>query len=251
MSRSWPPDPVKGSVAAIVPTNTHIILFRKFPKRWADPCLLVQAFTIPDNQCPVEKEKGHLRLTHEGILYDKRVFAVIRNSVVDPITGAINVKLLARHQGSLGADGLHLDFEPICIDLTLEKSPDDVLPITINQHYVLVKGDVPTNFFREFYDVSDDGYARGFFAWDHAHRDTPRRGRLNVSVVKFTIDATQDRCVVDLCRRFRVSDVENDTIVSPLLQWMEEVLFDGVRGRLSYVENRYSDNQAVVIVDIE
>jgi hypothetical protein len=61
MSRSWPPDPVKGSVAAIVPTNTHIILFRKFPKRWADPCLLVQAFTIPDNQCPVEKEKGHQR----------------------------------------------------------------------------------------------------------------------------------------------------------------------------------------------
>ena len=43
-----------------------------------------------------------------------------------------------------------------------------------------------------------------------------------------------------------------NTIVSPL-HWTDKVgaLFDGVRGRLSYVKSRYSDNPAIVVVDIE
>ena len=239
---------MKGSITAIVPTNTHILLLRASSKRWRDSWL-VQAFTVPDNQRPTENGKGHLRLTHEGTLYEEQIFAVIRNSVIDPITGAINVKLLARR---LPPDS-HLDFRPICIDLTLEKSTNDVSPITINQHYALVKGKVPTGFCHEFYDISDDGYARGFLAWDHSDGCTPSLRSGSLSVVKFTIDATQDRCVAVLTGRFRVSDVElKNTIVSPL-HWTDKVgaLFDGVRGRLSYVKSRYSDNPAIVVVDIE
>jgi hypothetical protein len=79
----------------IVPTNMHVIILQDLTNEWGMPCTVVQAFTIPGDQRPVEHGKGQLRLSHEGIFSsDDTVFAVIRNSVVDPITGAISMKLL-------------------------------------------------------------------------------------------------------------------------------------------------------------
>jgi hypothetical protein len=224
-----------------MPTNTHVIFLRDFSKRWEEPCTVVQAFTVPDDQRPVEHGKGQLRLSHEGIFSsDDTVFAVIRNSVVDPITGAISVKLLERHTRS---DGLRAT----CINLTLDTpSPDDVSPITINRHRVLIKGAVSTNdhfgFCDEYCDISDDGYARGLFTPDRYC--SPK----SCGVVKFTIDATQDRCVAVLSQ---FSGVEWNAIVPPLANSSREnfrVLLDGVRGKLSYVDTKDS---YVAVVDIE
>jgi hypothetical protein len=241
-----------------VPTKTHVILLRDLTEDWLDHCIVVQAFTVPDDQRPAENGKGVLRLSHEGIFSsDNTVFALIRNSVVDPITGAINLKLLERHWNS------H-DFQPICIDLTLDKpSPDDVSPITIDRHYVCIKGDVPTRdclgFCQEYYDISDGGYARGLFTRDHSCIATEGCG-----VVKFTIDATQDRCVAVLSQ---FSGTDRDSIMFPIIEECRaskrrvlngefspfknaRVLLDGVRGRFTYVD-KDSDGQAIVVVGIE
>ena len=227
-----------------MPTNTHVIILRDLTNEWRDPCILVQAFTIPDHQRPVENGKGELRLSHEGIFSsDKTVIAVIRNSVVDPITGAISVKLLEQHLGDR-------DFQATaCIDLTLDKpSPDDVSPITIGRQPVLIKGDAPTHdyigFCHEYYDISDDGYARGLFML-HRHCSSTE----SFGVVKFTIDATQDPCVAVLSQ---FSGTEWDAVFPVEYFSLENAsALDGVRGRLSYVNNQDSDDQAIIVVDIE
>ena len=245
-TRTWPLDPENGFIV-IVPTSTHVILLQDFAKDSSmEPCIVVQAFTVPDDQRPVENGKGHFRLSHEGIFSsDETVFEIIRNSVVDPNTGAINVRLLARRIQSHG-------FRATCIDLTLDKpSLNNVSPITIDRHSVLIKGDVPTHdflaFCNEYYDTSDDGYARGLFTQDH--RCTPTKSS---GVVKFMIDATQDHCMAVLSQ---FSSVEWDTTVVPPEPGSSpqdgSVLWDGVRGRLSYVDNKNSDGQAIVVVDIE
>jgi hypothetical protein len=224
-----------------VPTNTHVILLRDFSTPWTEPCIVVQAFTVPDDQRPVENGKGHLHLSHEGIFsIDGDDFPVIRNSVVDPTTGAISVKLLEQHSDSF-------DFPATYISLTLEKpSPANVSPITIDRHHVLIKGDVATQTDTVIHnycdiDMSDDGYARGWFTLDS----------LDLDVVKFTIDATQDRCVAVLSQ---FPGAEWNAAMDSILHSSPEeagVVLDSVIGRMSLVDNRDSDDQAVVVVDIE
>ena len=209
--------------------------------------MLVQAFVVPGDQRHVENGKGELRLSHEGILSsDKDSFVVIRNSVVNPITGDISVKILERYTHSHA-------FQPSCIDLTLHKpAQNDVSPITISQHPVLIQGDAPTrddpgilgrcpNFYN--FDVSDDGYARGWFS--QSHRCSPNK---TPDAVKFTIDATQDHCVAVLNQ---LSSAEWGTIMNPALHGGVSVVLDSVRGRLSYVENKHWGGRAIVVVDLE
>ena len=68
--------------------------------------------------------------------------------------------------------------------------------------------------------------------------------------MKFTIDATQDRCVAVLSQ---FSSAEWDAIVFPMYSSPAEagMVLDSVTGRLSYVENKNLDDQAIVVVDIE
>ena len=239
-------DPEKIFFVGIVLTNTHVILLHAFSAQWAGPCIVVQAFAVPDDQRPVENGKAHLRLSHEGIFSsDADDFPVIRNSVVDPTTGAISVKLLERHSEC------H-DFPATCIALTLAKpSPTNVSPITIDRHRILIKGEVPTHDYirscHQWYDfdTSDDGYTRGWFT--RSHRCSLIE---SFDVAIFTIDATQDRCVAILSQ---FSSAEWDAIVFPMYSSPVEVgmVLDSVTGRLSYVENKNLDDQAIVVVDIE
>ena len=190
-------------------------------------------------------------LSHEGIFSsDNVILAVIRNPVVDPITGAIRVRLLERH-------GLSHGFRATCIDLTLDKpSPDVVvLPITIDQHCILIKGGVPIQEYlaccHEECDISGDGYARGLMARSRHCSHGRTHGSANFGIVKFTIDATQDRCVAVLSQ---FSGVEWDTIGLPFKNSPPEndsVLLDGVRERLCYVTNKDADDQVIVVVNIE
>ena len=228
-------------------TNTHLILLQVFCGQQPGPgCWVVQAFTVPDDYRPVDNGKGELRLSHEGILSGgKEVFNVIRNSVVDPTTGDISVKILERY--------VHAhDFPHTCIDLTLHKpSQDDVSPITIDRHSVLIEGDAPTpgdswKLCRDCYDIDiSDGYARGWFTQDHSCPPVE-----SFDAVKFTIDATQDRCVAVLSK---FSGLEWNTIVLPILRSSPEkanVVLDSVRGKLSYVDKDYG-RRVIVVVDIE
>ena len=201
-------------------------------------CIVVQAFTVPDDQHSVKDGKGTLCLSHEGVFSsDQNVVAVIRNSVVDPITGAISVKLLERHPERK----FYFQLEATeCIDLTLT---DDVSPITIGRHPVLIKGEEPyfdrLGFCYEHLDISDDGYARGVFTYCALSSK-------NCGLMKVTIDATHDRCVVVLSPYL---DVERDAILFPLLQFSyDRMLVDGVRGRMSYVQ---ITSGVIVVVDIE
>jgi len=226
-------------------TKTHVILLQLFYKGPEDH-ILVQAFTVLDDQRHVENGKGELRLSHEGIFSsDADSFIVIRNSVVDPITGDIGVKILERHTGCRV-------FPPTCLGLTLHKpSPDDVLPITFDRHPVLIKRDathddpgILGNWHGfDGFDTSDDGYARGWFKYTHRRSKTEC-----LNAAKFTIDATQDRCVAVLSQ---FSSAEWDAIMYPILHGKDNVVLDSVRGRLSYVDNKDSGGQAIVVLDLE
>ncbi|KAF8126277.1 hypothetical protein EV363DRAFT_1174348 [Boletus edulis] len=237
----------------IVPTNTHVIVFHDFCRQWPsrDIDTLVQAFVVPDDPRPAEIGKNVLRLTHEGTIANREMlFAIIQNSVADSTTGTSSIKFLERHRK-------YGSFVSICTHLTLEKpSPDNVLPALIKRHHILLHGNVPFNgdltFCNAYYDITDDGYARGFFC-----RCTENRSH---GVVKFTIDATYDYCSADLGRFSRAG--EWDDIVSPIDHFSgyanQRLLLDGVRGKLIYVDTdsqdehaNFVENAAIVVVEIE
>lgn len=211
---------------------------------------MVQAFAVPDHERPVENGMGVLRLSHEGVFSSRRmVFAIIRNSIVDQATGAINVKLLER-------DWKYDGFRSACINLTLQSSSDDVSPILIDRQHIVVEGNIlydrDLEFCNIYYDIADDGYARGLFTRCRSASSNSRYG-----VMKFSIDATQNRCVAVVSGFSRAR--EWDKIVSPIDHLSDagndNILLDCVRGRLSYIDkdNHGQDieNAAVVVVRIE
>jgi hypothetical protein len=93
-----------GPWGSIMLTDTHVISFRECrdarSQKWNS--VVVQAFTVPDD--PVENGLGVLHLTHEGKL---ECWApgldVIRNSVIDPLTGSVGVRLLERTKPALAS----------------------------------------------------------------------------------------------------------------------------------------------------
>ena len=228
----------------IVLTNTHVFTFRDAHPEWSYSRVLVQAFTVPDDAHPVENGSHVLRLSHEGEFRTyKAPVAIIRNSVIDPITGSVNVRFLEK--------GYHRGIGTICMDFTLQKPPAaEVLPITIENHDVARTGDDPSPLYdldrpcNIYYGLSDDGYARGLLALEHCHRKRS-------CIVKFTVDATQDRCAVTLGQ---IMPTEWCQVVCPLDCMYDAYLnlpyatFDGVRGRLFY-PSRF--DRHVKVIDLE
>ena len=125
-------------------------------------------------------------------------------------------------------------------------------PITVGRHSVLIEGDAPTpndsgKLCRDWSDIDiSDGYARGWFTQDHSCPPVER-----FDAVKFTIDATQDRCVAVLSK---FSGLEWSTIAVPILcssPKKAKVVLNSVRGRLSYVDDDDLSDKAIVVVDIK
>jgi hypothetical protein len=217
---------------------------------------IIQAFTVPDDDQPLADNRyGILRLSHEGILFQEDPDIVIRNSIVDPITGSIGVRFLSQWH-ELHSDGLH----PKCVDVTLHKpSSVNVSPITVRWHAVLTSENGPPlhldlDFHHHFFDALGDGYARGLFT-EYCHYaadpDTDCNPRNRSAVVKFTIDATRERCVATLgpfvplpveWKHFNNMDVWDCDLIQ----------FDSIRGRLYYVrfEEKKKD-QFLVVIDVE
>jgi len=122
----------------IMYTNTR---FLRFPLSSPAPVeKSVYDTTLPDDPPLGETKGGVLRLSHEGILSHEAPRIVIRNSIVDPVTGSIGVRFLDRSWDDHVGDCLH----PECIDVTLHKqSPVDASPITVRRRTVITRVNGP------------------------------------------------------------------------------------------------------------
>jgi hypothetical protein len=243
-------------LAEVVLTNTHV--FRFFPywrRNRKQDMTIIQAFTVPDDDQPLADNRyGILRLSHEGILFQEAPDTVIRNSIVDPITGSIGVKFLSQwHEARSG-------LRPKCVDVTLHKpSPVDVSPITVRWHAVLTSENGPPfhrnfDFHYHFFDALGDGYARGLFT-DYCHYaadpNTDVHRNNQSAVVKYTIDATQECCVATL-GPFVPLPVEWKHFNYIAMSNSDPIHFDGIRGRLFYVRfQEKRKNQILVVIDVE
>ncbi|KAF8135101.1 hypothetical protein EV363DRAFT_1429759 [Boletus edulis] len=216
----------------VILTKTHVIsvwMYTSGPS--FDATVLIQAFVVPDSAIP--HDVGELRLTHEVILYTYlRSSGLLRNSIVDPVTGSVNIRILHVTANGPAAEQSHM----MCLDLALPKpvSNTDVLPISIRSQHLF-----ESSWEFERYTVSDDGYARGLLLTE---RESPYLGFS--SVRKFTIDASReehaiaisDPCPLDL-------PVESD-----------DIAFDGTRGRIHYIQRNDDDDDdidaEVVTIDL-
>ena len=247
-------------VMNVLLTTTHVFSFVGYHTRgpvWHMDTALIQAFTVPDDDQPLdENRKGVLRLSHEGISFQGVPYAVIRNSIVEPITGSIGVRFLCRW---MECNIVH----PKCVDVTLHKpSPVDVTPMTVCWHAIVTRDYGPI--YRRprfgpnynhilFLDSSGDGYTRGLFtAFAYYPEDgNPDPYCLNRSAVaKFTIDATQECCVA----------TPGEFVPLPA-EWKHFnhirpgdngwIRFDAIRGRLFYIRYEKNKNQVLVVIDVE
>ena len=116
----------------VVLTKTHIIHFQTYTKSPNVP-VLVQAFAVPDAVIPRGmNEVGELHLTHQTVTYIiPDSLRLLRDSVADPVTGSLNIRLLriTSFEHGFGRRKRRMS----CFDLTLPKSTSttDVLPISI------------------------------------------------------------------------------------------------------------------------
>lgn len=151
----------------------------------------MQTFIV--DKSSVRDGKGVLRLSHESLSnQDLNGIAVLRNSIIDPITGSTNVRLLERLDVSRGR------IRVICSDLTLPKPfGDEVLPITIAIHEKTEKSGDPDEYLRLspcYYNCSDTGHLRGFYR-RHYKQCTHDQPRIS-TIVNFVLDVTQDECTL-------------------------------------------------------
>jgi hypothetical protein len=226
-------------------TKTHIICLFHDADRPMALSTFIQVFTVPAHPCPVHNGTGVLQLSHEGVMPgDPRDFDLIRNSIVDAVSGVTSIRLLRQF-----LNGDNLDFS--CIDLTLHRqsSTDTVLPMTVDLHDIAHANHGEFGGLAEpshrYVESSDDGHARGFWRF-FAPYDATGNLRLYNPIMRFTIDASRDRCVAVLGQ---IQIPQWRQIDDP--RWTACILFDGVRGRLYYDCLRRRVDEVVLIINIE
>ena len=217
----------------ILLTNTHVIALYRYLYSHMIPTTLIQVFTLPLDGSPTKNGKGVLRLTYEGVSdHLFRYPAILRDCIVDSITGATKVKLLET-----------LDFNQ-CLnvtwgDLTLpEPAGNDVLPMTlvINEK---IRKDEKLEYDRSpLIDCSNDGYVMGICR---------KYGPKTCPFMKFTIDATQEECTLSI-GEFLPPEWEH--IEDPPYSSWTPISFDA-SGWLWFVKSRDDQQAAVIVVDIQ
>ncbi|KAG6373499.1 hypothetical protein JVT61DRAFT_6657 [Boletus reticuloceps] len=217
----------------VILTKTHVTsvwMYTSGPS--FDATVLIQAFVVPDSAIP--HDVGELRLTHEVILDTYwRSSGLLRNSIVDPVTGSVNIRILHVTANGPTAEQSHM----MCLDLTLPKSVSntDVLPISIRSQLLF-----ESSWECERHTVFDDGYARGLLLTE---RGSPYLG-FN-SVRKFTIDASREECAIAV----------SGSCPLDLPIQSEDIAFDGTRGRIHYIQDNDDGddddvNAEVVTIDL-
>lgn len=212
----------------ILLTKTHIITVRK-TDWFLDVPVFIQAF-IPDSATPRDSNGiGTLRLTHEvTIRIAPHSFSLLRNSVVDPISGSVTIKLLHISPSiQTGIEPKHMS----CLNLTLPKPPStaDILPISVRSQRLF-----EYVWSAARYTASDDGYVRGLLLMC-----SPAPQRRAVSACKFTIDARAEECTMtcgDPC---------------PINLPGHDVVFDGVRGRIHCCQHENVSDPYLHVVTVD
>ncbi|KAF8442312.1 hypothetical protein L210DRAFT_3204892 [Boletus edulis BED1] len=221
MRRPWYTD------AEIVLTKTHIIAVWT-SRASSNMIVLIRAFVIPDSALP--HNIGELRLTHEAIVRASSYLcrsSLLRNSIVNPATGSVNIRLLNVTIPRTNREQKHMS----CLDLTLPKpvsNTDDVLPISVHTQHLF-----GSTWTYEHHSISD-GYGLGLLLTE----TRPSFVQIN-SARKFTIDASKEECTLAV----------GDPCPIPVEYF--HVAFDGTRGRLHYLQwDKNDDVNRVVTVDL-
>lgn len=212
------------STSQIILTKTHAIAVQ-IPLGLRDAPLLVQAFAVPGSAVlRDEREVGEFRLTHE-IAMSRGSFGLLRDSIVDPVTESVNIRLL--HITTPGWP-YSQEHHMLCLDLTLPKptSTTDVLPIFIRSQHLFESW-----WTCELYTASDDGYVRGLLLTTPVHPSLRE-----VGARKFTIDASEEVCTVVVGDPCPDVDISNN-----------RVAFDGARGRILCHRFVNSENEFVMV----
>ena len=131
-------------------------------------------------------------------------------------------------------------------------------PITVRWHAALTSENGPPlhrdlDVHHHFFDALGDGYARGLFTeYCYYAADAASDTGVNRSaVVKFTIDATQERCVATL-GPFVPLPAEWKHLNCMDVQDRDSIQIDGIRGRLFYVRfEEKKKKQFLVVIDVE
>ncbi|KAF8127711.1 hypothetical protein EV363DRAFT_1266801 [Boletus edulis] len=213
----------------VILTKTHVISVSMYTSGPSfDATVLIQAFVVPDSAIP--HDVGELRLTHEVILYTYlHSSGLLRNSIVDPVTGSVNIRLL--HVTAITP--IAEESQLMCLSLALPKpvSNTDVLPISIRSQHLF-----GSSWEFEHYTVSDDGYVRGLLLTE---KGPPYLGFS--SVRKFTIDASREECAIAV----------SDPCPLDLPIQSEDIVLDGIRGRIHYIQDDHDVNvNEVVTIDL-
>ncbi|KAF8547148.1 hypothetical protein OG21DRAFT_1607513 [Imleria badia] len=217
-------------------TSTHILaLYKDLDSHSQFPVTLIQAFTVPS----IRNGKGVLRLSHEGVSehhFDEA--ALLRNSIVDSITGTTNVRLLVHLDVN---HGLNVTWG----DLTLLKpSGNDVLPMTIVMNEEFRKHKKPYKRLSPrdccfHIDCSEGGHLRGFCIDDSSSKK-------NLPVMKFTVDVTQEECTLEIGEFLRPNWRH---IKDP--KYRSSCFLDAASGRFGFIKTYRGEKAIVPVVDIE
>lgn len=210
---------------------------------------LIQIFAIPSNGSLAKEGIQTLCLTHEGFTAYRLLNVNITKLGVDSITGITTMRLL--HHCFLCEDIMI-----IFVDLVLPKPRDyEVSPISIHVRStdtikILPQG-VETSYYlpcAQYLNAGDGSEFRGFY------REKPSRRSSdpiqNQYIIKFAIDMRQEPWVAT-CGAIAPpqwcdaadSNVNTGSSGSP-----RRIAFDGLRGRLWYVQ---PEDNGIVVVDIE
>ena len=200
---------------------------------------LVQVYMLPDNG------ERKLRLSHEAIIRcrDSVSWSLLLDSVIDPITGSSNLRLLRVYRYRSKRQ-----FE--CVDLTLPaNSTQDVLPMSVDTHVVFAMSNIRCDWGDKFLHASANGLLRGLCIVG----PVPEGVRIvspapeGAQIRKFVIDATDERCVgVVGCP----APIWPDADVPRWRVW-NDLKFDGSRGRIFYTKQVAKRLMKAVVVDLE
>ena len=249
-------------------TDTHIITFdRRYNDEYTfGRITLIQIFTVPLDGSSAQEGKPVLCLAHQCFLDSRLLNVGIMKPRVDPITGVTCITLVD-HASSLSY------FNIICYDLMLPKDSGlgSVSEMTVVNRPVIrvqIEGDYTESSLHV--DVCDDMRLRGFYCArskvklvvpnetrhdkkSKGSRSGKRKGR-SVSVyqhryvMKFTIDMRQDPWAV-VCSQMAPAEWHDAVALRAVPIWRRNIVFDGLGGRLCYVDPACKDN--IIVVGIE
>jgi len=208
-----------------------------------DPTVtLLQIFTIPPDGSSVQVSGPNpvLNLTHEGFANRCLLNLETMKPSIDPITGATHMRFLEYYNS-------RYNLKVTRIDLTLPKpSGLEVLPMTVGMHNISLN--IPTQerircF--QYLDLCDGRLLRGFYG------GKPLGGLYQRHVMKFAIDVSQDRWDFSHSpAQMLATEYEWSDVADPAVDAIgRDIVFDGLRGRLCYVDREIKDQ--IVVVDVE